>query len=133
MIVLFFDLTSLQADDLIRSTRAAEKYIREQMTPADLVGVMAFGNTLKVVANFTNDRDLLQQSVEALVPGHEAALAGAGRCSDDGEWAKHPSPKIPARLSLPTIPSSTSSTPTGNLPPWKRSARFLKIFPARNP
>ncbi len=75
MIVLFFDLTSLQPEDLLRSTRAAEKYIREQMTPADLVGIMAFGNTLKVVANFTNDRDLLEKSVEALVPGHEAALA----------------------------------------------------------
>jgi VWFA-related protein len=75
MIVLFFDLTSLQAEDLLRSTRAAERYIREQMTPADLVGVVAFGNTLKVVANFTNNRELLQQSVEALVPGHEAALA----------------------------------------------------------
>ena len=75
MIVLFFDLTSLQPEDLLRSTRAAEKYLREQMTPADLVGVVAFGNTLRVVANFTNDRELLQQSVEALIPGHEAALA----------------------------------------------------------
>ncbi len=75
MIVLFFDLTSLQPDDLLRSTRAAEKYLREQMTPADLVGIFAFGNTLKVIANFTNNRELLQQSVEALIPGHEAALA----------------------------------------------------------
>ena len=75
MIVLFFDMTSLQPEDLLRSTRAAQKYLREQMTPADLVGVVAFGNTLKVIANFTNDRELLQQSVDALVPGHEAALA----------------------------------------------------------
>ncbi len=75
MIVLFFDLTSLQADDLLRSTRAAQKYLQEQMTPADFVGVVAFGNTLKVVANFTNDRGLLKQAVDALVPGHEAALS----------------------------------------------------------
>src|SRR5579864_4527679 len=75
MIVLFFDLTSLQAEDLLRSTRAAQKYLQEQMTPADLVAVVAFGNTLKVVANFTNDRELLKQSVDAIVPGHEAALA----------------------------------------------------------
>jgi VWFA-related protein len=75
MIVLFFDLTSLQAEDLLRSTRAAQKYLQEQMTPADLVGIVAFGNTLKVVANFTNDRELLKQSIDALVPGHEAALA----------------------------------------------------------
>ncbi len=75
MIVLFFDLTSLQTEDLLRSTRAAQKYLQEQMTPADLVGVVAFGNTLKVVANFTNDRGLLKQAVNALVPGHEAALS----------------------------------------------------------
>ncbi len=75
MIVLFFDLTSLQTEDLLRSTRAAQKYLQEQMTPADLVGVVAFGNTLKVVANFTNDRGLLKQAVDALMPGHEAALS----------------------------------------------------------
>jgi VWFA-related protein len=75
MIVMFFDLTSLAAEDLLRSTRAAQKYLQEQMTPADLVAVVAFGNTLKIVANFTNDRELLKQSVDALVPGHEAALA----------------------------------------------------------
>src|ERR1700722_13625682 len=75
MIVMFFDLTSLQPDDLLRSTRAAQKYLQDQMTPADLVAVVVFGNTLKVVVNFTNDRDLLKQSVDALVPGHEAALA----------------------------------------------------------
>jgi VWFA-related protein len=75
MIVMLFDLTSLQVEDLLRSTRAAQKYLNEQMTPADLVAVVAFGNTLKVVANFTNDRELLRQAVDAVVPGHEAALA----------------------------------------------------------
>ena len=89
MIVLFFDLTSLQAEDLLRSTRAAQKYLQEQMTPADLVAVVAFGNTLKVVANFTNDRDLLKQSVDALVPGHEAALSQLADAATaaDGETA----------------------------------------------
>jgi VWFA-related protein len=75
MMVLFFDLTSLEQDDLLRSTRAAQKYLDQQMTPADLVAVVTFGNTLKVIANFTNDRALLRRSVDAIVPGHEAALA----------------------------------------------------------
>ena len=89
MIVMFFDLTSLQAEDLLRSTRAAQKYLQEQMTPADLVAVVAFGNTLKVVANFTNDRELLKQSVDALVPGHEAALSQLADAATaaDGETA----------------------------------------------
>jgi VWFA-related protein len=89
MIVLFFDMTSLQPEDLLRSTRAAQKYLQEQMTPADLVGVVEFGNTLKVIANFTNDRELLNQAVEALVPGHEAALASLADAATaaDGETA----------------------------------------------
>jgi VWFA-related protein len=86
LIVLFFDLTSLESEDLLRSTRAADKFVREQMTPADLVAVVAFGNTLKVVANLTNDRKLLQDAVAALVPGHEAALAAlSDAATPDGE------------------------------------------------
>jgi VWFA-related protein len=89
MIVLFFDLTSLQSEDLLRSTRAAQKYLQEQMTPADLVAVVVFGNTLKVVVNFTNDRDLLKQSIDAIVPGHEAALQALADMATaaDGETA----------------------------------------------
>jgi VWFA-related protein len=86
LIVLFFDLTSLQPEDLLRSTRAAQKFLREQMTPADLVGVAAFGNTLEAIANFTNDRALLQQAVDALLPGREALLASmAEAATPDGE------------------------------------------------
>ena len=87
MIVMFFDLTSLQPDDLLRSTRAAQKYLQEQMTPADLVAVVVFGNMLKVVVNFTNDRDLLKQAVDAIIPGHEAALASLADAATaaDGE------------------------------------------------
>jgi VWFA-related protein len=87
MIALFFDLSSLQAEDLLRANRAAQKYVNEQMTPADLVAVVTFGNTVKVVANFTNDRELLRQAVDAVVPGHEAALAqlASAAAAADGE------------------------------------------------
>jgi VWFA-related protein len=89
MIVLFFDLTSLEPEDLLRSTRAAQKYLREQITPADLVAVVVFGNTLKVVANFTNDRKLLEQAVDSIIPGHEAALVALADAAEaaDGETA----------------------------------------------
>ena len=84
MIVLFFDLSSLQPQDLTRSTDAAKKFLREQMSPADLVGVMAFGNQLKVVADFTNDKDLLNQAVDALLPGKEAQLAALADAAATG-------------------------------------------------
>ncbi len=76
LIVLFFDMTSMQQDELLRAITAAQKYLREQMTPADLVGVVVFGNRLNVYANFTNDREALVRAVGRLRPGKEAQLAG---------------------------------------------------------
>jgi len=76
LIVLFFDLTSLQNDDLLRSQQAAEKYIAEQISPADLVAVAYFGNQIKIPVHFTNDRDVLMRAIKALRPGKDAQLAG---------------------------------------------------------
>jgi len=76
MLVLFFDMTSLDPDQLLRSTAAAQRFLREQMTPADLVAVVAFSNQLRVVSNFTNNRGLLQRAVARLLPGAESQLAG---------------------------------------------------------
>ena len=84
MIVLFFDLTSLQPNDLTRSTLAAKQFLSRQMTPADLVGVVAFGNQLHVIADFTNDRDLLGSAVDALLPGKEAQLAALAAATSTG-------------------------------------------------
>ena len=86
LIVLFFDLTSLQPEDLERSTDAAKRFISKQMTAADLVGVVAYGNQLRVVADFTTDRDLLDRAVDALQPGKESQLAAlADAAAQNGE------------------------------------------------
>jgi len=84
LIVLFFDQTSLQNDDLTRSTNAAKKFLHDQMTAADLVGVVAFGNQLKVLSDFTNDRDQLTEAVDALLPGKESQLAALAAASAFG-------------------------------------------------
>jgi len=75
LIVLFFDLTSLQPPDLLRSRQAALDFVHKQMTPADLVGVVAFGNQIKPLANFTNDKAALESAIAQLAPGMEGSLA----------------------------------------------------------
>ena len=75
LIVLFFDLTSLHNEDLLRSRQAAEKYIAEQLSPADLVAVATFGNQIKVPVHFTNDRGVLLHAIKSLVAGKDAQLA----------------------------------------------------------
>lgn len=74
MIVLFFDMTSMATDDILRAHDAAEKFLKSQMSPADLVAVVTFGTNLSILANFTNDRATLEKAVAALVPGAASQL-----------------------------------------------------------
>jgi VWFA-related protein len=76
MIVLFFDMTSLELDEIPRAVNAAQKYVREQMTPADIVAAVVFGNRLSVLSDFTNNREFLLRSIGRLQPGKDTQLAG---------------------------------------------------------
>lgn len=75
LIVLFFDLTSMETDDLTRAHDSALKFVRKQMTPADLVAIVTFSSRLSVLANFTNDRATLEKAVAKIVPGVSSDLS----------------------------------------------------------
>jgi VWFA-related protein len=63
LIVLFFDLTSMQPEDLDRSVKAAQDFLRQKMQPADLVALISLGDTLKVDQDFTADQAALIRKV----------------------------------------------------------------------
>jgi VWFA-related protein len=69
MIVLFFDMTSMEPDDILRAHSAAQKFLKQQMTPADLVSVVVFSSSLRVLSDFTNDHAQLDKAVAQLLPG----------------------------------------------------------------
>lgn len=74
MMVLFFDLTSMQTDDMLRAHDAADKFVKQQISPADLVAVVTFSVRLSVLVNFTNDRAALEKAIAKLVPGAASSL-----------------------------------------------------------
>ena len=63
LIVLFFDLTSMQPEDLDRSVLAAQEFLKQKMQPADLVALVSLGDTLKVDQDFTADKNSLINEV----------------------------------------------------------------------
>ena len=63
LIVMFFDLTSMQPEDLDRSVEAARTFLKTKMQPADLVALVSLGDTLKVDQDFTADKDALSREV----------------------------------------------------------------------
>jgi VWFA-related protein len=60
LIVLFFDLTSMQPEEIERAAKSALDYTAERMAPADLVSVVTLSNSLKVDLDFTGDKEALQ-------------------------------------------------------------------------
>jgi VWFA-related protein len=60
LIVLFFDLTSMQPEEIERAAKSALDYAAERMAPADLVSVVTLSNSLKVDLDFTGDKEALQ-------------------------------------------------------------------------
>jgi VWFA-related protein len=65
LIILFFDLSSMQPDEVDRATTAAQNYVDKQMVAADLVALVSLGDTLSVNQDFTSDRALLKKSLQA--------------------------------------------------------------------
>lgn len=70
LISMYFDLTAMPPGDKLRALQAAEKFIRTQMTSADLVAIMRYGGaSVDVLQDFTADHDKLLSIIETLIVG----------------------------------------------------------------
>ena len=85
LLVMFFDMTSMPIQDQIRAQTAAQKFLKTQMTPSDLMAVMTFSSDLKVVQDFTDDRDALAKVIKGLTIGEGSDLAVDGNTGADDE------------------------------------------------
>src|SRR5262249_26220213 len=65
LIVLFFDLSSMQAEELDRAVKAAHDYVDQKLSPADLIAVASFSTSLNLDQDFTADRDALSAAIDA--------------------------------------------------------------------
>jgi VWFA-related protein len=65
LLVLLFDLSSMEPEDVDRAGRAAVDYVDSQMTGSDLVAVASIDTTLEVLSDFTADRDAVKRALAA--------------------------------------------------------------------
>jgi VWFA-related protein len=64
LIVLFFDLSSMQSEELQRAVKAAHEYVDQKLSPADLMAVASFSTSLQVDQDFTSDRETLNAAID---------------------------------------------------------------------
>jgi VWFA-related protein len=70
LVVLYFDMTSMQTPDQLRALDAAQKFIGTQMSPVDMLCLMRnAGARVEVLQDFTADRGRLLSVVATLAAG----------------------------------------------------------------
>lgn len=75
LIVLFFDLSSLQPEEVERAAKSGLDYLNKSMAPADLVSVVTFSNALTVDLDFTADKEELASVLGSMATGSNEGLA----------------------------------------------------------
>jgi VWFA-related protein len=98
LLVLYFDMTALQPADQLRALEAADKFIKTQLTSADLVAIMRYtGGAVDVLQDFTDNRSRLLSIIDTMIVGEGqgsdesvddagASDTGAAFGQDDSEF-----------------------------------------------
>ena len=69
LIILFFDRSAMEPDEIDSAVTSAEHYVDTQMAPADLVSIVSLGSALLVNQDFTSDHELLKKQLQAFSSG----------------------------------------------------------------
>ncbi len=134
LIVLFFDLTSMPMDDLMRAAKAATDFVHKRLTPADLVAVALYSSTLRMVQNFTNDRDALERALKSVHVGESSSLAEAGTEGEAGTTNASGEEVVTQDVSAAFTPDETEFNifnTDEKLASVESLARMLKDIPGR--
>jgi len=84
LMVLFFDLTSMQPEEVTRGVKSAEKFVETQLRPSDLIAVVSLSTRFNTDQDFTNDKDDLLTALRKLDPDSANGFEdGAADTADD--------------------------------------------------
>jgi VWFA-related protein len=82
LMVMLFDFSDMAIQEQIRSRNSALEFIKNKMSPSDLISIMTNTAQLNVVQDFTADRDLLTATINKFQIGSSSDLAADGGNGD---------------------------------------------------
>jgi len=65
LMLLFFDFSAMQPDDIDRAVDAGKKYVNAKMQPADLVALMSLATNLSLDLDFSDDKSKIMAKLAA--------------------------------------------------------------------
>lgn len=84
LIVMFFDFSAMEPDDIDRAVEAAQNYLNKQMAAADLVAVVSLASTMHVDQDFTNDKKRLAGVLGSYQSGEGQGFAAGDTGTAEG-------------------------------------------------
>jgi VWFA-related protein len=84
LIVIFFDLSSMQDEDIDRAVDAANDYVNKKMQPADLVALVSMSTGLTMDQDFTGDKAALLRGLSKYNGTDTTGMGAGGTGSTDG-------------------------------------------------
>ncbi len=84
LIVMFFDISSMQPEDVDRAVDAAKDYVNKQMEAADLVACVSMSTSLALDQDFTSDKAALLRTIGKYNGSEGAGFAAGGDGTTDG-------------------------------------------------
>jgi VWFA-related protein len=84
LILLFFDFSAMDPEQIDRSVDAAKKFVETKMQPADLMALVSLATNMHVDLDFTDDKTKLQAALSAYNSGEGQGFENGATGSSEG-------------------------------------------------
>ena len=69
LMLLFFDFSAMEPEEIERSVDAAKKFVQTRMQPADLIGLVSLATNLRIDLDFTDDKTRVLTALSSYTSG----------------------------------------------------------------
>jgi VWFA-related protein len=84
LVILFFDFTAMDPEQIDRSVKAGQRYVEKQMSPVDLVALVSLASSMRLDVDFTADKDQIEKRLAAYTSGQGQGFDSGDTGSAEG-------------------------------------------------
>jgi VWFA-related protein len=84
LMLMFFDFSAMEPDDIDRSVEAGKKYVQTKMGPADMVALMSLSTNLNLDLDFTDDKTKMLSILSSYNSSQGQGFANGATGSSEG-------------------------------------------------
>lgn len=84
LMLLFFDFSAMEPDEIDRAVDAGKKYVQANMLPADMIALVSLATSMRLDLDFTNDKGKILSSLSSYNDSEGQGFANGATGSAEG-------------------------------------------------